>query len=54
MLSEGIKLAEHSTWLGLMIAVPTLIAYSILTNRSNQIIDDLSKAGLNLFYSIGI
>jgi biopolymer transport protein ExbB/TolQ len=31
---------------GLMVAIPTLMLHSIITNRSNKILDDIDQYGL--------
>ncbi len=46
LLSNGIAVAMNATMLGLGIAIPCMIAYSILMNRSNKLVSDLEDAGL--------
>lgn len=52
ILSQGISLAMNTTAYGLIVAVPSLIMYSVLQNRSNRLTEDLNKAALNLFIQL--
>lgn len=49
LLSSGISEAMNATAYGLIVAVPALVMYAILQNRTNQLSDDLNKAALKLF-----
>ncbi|MCB0394014.1 MAG: MotA/TolQ/ExbB proton channel family protein [Bdellovibrionales bacterium] len=49
LLSNGISEAMNTTAYGLIVAIPALIAYSILTNRSEQLQEDLQQASLKAF-----
>jgi len=49
LLSEGISEAMSTTAYGLIMAIPTLIMYAILANRSNTLIEDLNQAGLKVY-----
>jgi len=49
MLAAGISEAMHATAYGLIVAIPTLIMYSVLQNRANKITDDLTKAALRIY-----
>lgn len=54
MLSSSISVAMNTTAFGLMSAIPLLLAYSMLQNKTNEIIDSLEMAGvkfLNLLTS---
>jgi biopolymer transport protein ExbB/TolQ len=42
-LAKGIAAAMNTTIFGLMVAIPTLIAYTYISNRTNKIIDDLDE-----------
>lgn len=53
MLAAGISEAMHATAYGLIVAIPTLIMYSILQNRVNKISDDLTKAALRIYNLLG-
>jgi len=46
LLANGISIAMFTTAGGLMAAIPTLILHSIITNRSNKILDDVDQYGL--------
>ncbi len=43
LLAKGIAAAMNTTIFGLIVAVPTLIAYTYISNRTNKIIDDLDE-----------
>lgn len=49
LLASGISEAMNATAYGLIVAVPALVMYAILQNRTNQLSDDLNKAALKLF-----
>ncbi len=49
MLAAGISEAMNATAYGLIVAVPALVMYAVLQNRTNQLTDDLNKAALRLF-----
>lgn len=42
-LAAGISAAMNTTIYGLMVAVPSLIAYTFLTNRTTKIIDEMDE-----------
>lgn len=44
LLSAGISTAMNATMLGLGVAIPCMILYSFLTNRSNKLVTDLESA----------
>jgi biopolymer transport protein ExbB/TolQ len=46
LLASGISIAMFTTAGGLMVAIPTLVLHSIITNRSNKILDDIDQYGL--------
>ena len=46
LLSAGISTAMNATLLGLGVAIPCMIAYSFLVNRSNQMTADIDDAAL--------
>ncbi len=52
LLSAGISTAMNATMLGLGIAIPCMIAYSFLMNRSNKLISDMEDASLVILDSI--
>ncbi|HGY56000.1 MAG TPA: MotA/TolQ/ExbB proton channel family protein [Caldithrix abyssi] len=43
LLARGISTAMNTTIFGLMVAIPTLIAYTYISNRTNKIIDELDE-----------
>lgn len=49
LLSSGIAEAMNTTAFGLIVAIPTLLAYSILLNRSTELNEDLHQAALRSF-----
>ncbi len=49
LLSSGIAEAMNTTAFGLIVAIPTLLIYSILANRSQMLTDDLNQASLKAF-----
>jgi len=53
MLSQGIAVAMNTTAYGLIIAIPSLLAYAILQNRVTKMSDDLNKAAMQLFVLLG-
>jgi biopolymer transport protein ExbB len=46
LLSAGIATAMNATMLGLGVAIPCMIAFSFLTNRSNNLLSDLEQAAV--------
>jgi biopolymer transport protein ExbB/TolQ len=46
LLAQGISVAMFTTAGGLMAAIPTLILHSVISNRSNKILDDVDQYGL--------
>jgi biopolymer transport protein ExbB len=53
LLSQGVSEAMYATAYGLIMALPALIMYSVLQNRSNQLSEDLSKAALKMYIWLG-
>ncbi len=49
LLSNGISEAMNTTAFGLIVAIPTLLVYSILANRSQVLTDDLNQAALKAY-----
>lgn len=43
VLAQGISVAMNTTIFGLAVAVPTLIVYNILQNKTTQIIDEMDE-----------
>ncbi|MBC7420616.1 MAG: MotA/TolQ/ExbB proton channel family protein [Bdellovibrio sp.] len=49
LLAAGIAEAMNATAYGLIAAIPALVAYGILQNRSNRLAEDLNQGGLKVF-----
>ncbi len=49
LLSNGVSEAMNTTAFGLIVAIPTLLVYAILTNRSQALTDDLNQAALKVY-----
>lgn len=43
LLANGISTAMNTTIFGLMVAIPTLIAYTYISNRTGKIIDEMDE-----------
>lgn len=48
-LSHGIATAMHCTAYGLIMAIPSLVMYAVLTNRANLLADDLNHAATSVY-----
>jgi biopolymer transport protein ExbB/TolQ len=46
LLANGISVAMFTTAGGLLVAIPPLVLHSVITNRSNKILDDVDQYGL--------
>lgn len=53
ILAEGVGEAMSATAYGLIVAVPALIAFAILQNRANSLVEDLHKAALRMYIWLG-
>lgn len=49
LLSNGISEAMNTTAFGLVVAIPTLLIYAVLANRSQVLTDDLNQAALKAY-----
>ncbi len=49
LLSNGVSEAMNTTAFGLIVAIPTLLVYALLTNRSQILTDDLNQAALKVY-----
>lgn len=49
ILSNGISEAMNCTAYGLIVAIPALVAYAILQNRANHLVEDLNQGALKVF-----
>lgn len=43
LLASGISMSMNATALGLLVAIPAMIAFSVLNGRANRIMDELEK-----------
>ncbi len=43
MLANGIAVSMYTTALGLAVAIPAMVAFSFLTSRQNQLLEELSE-----------
>lgn len=50
MLSQGIGLALNATFLGLAVAIPSLLVYSFLQSRVTRLIDEIDEYSLKAFH----
>ena len=48
LLAEGIAIAMYTTAGGIAVAIPTLVAHSMLVMRSNAILDDVDRYALKV------
>jgi biopolymer transport protein ExbB len=49
LLSSGISEAMNATAYGLITAIPALVAYAILVNRTNNLMEELTQGALKAF-----
>ena len=49
LLSTGISEAMNTTAFGLVVAIPTLLVYSVLMNRQQALTEDLNQAALKAY-----
>lgn len=50
MLAQGIALALNATFLGLAIAIPSLLVYSFLQSKATKLIDEIDEYTLKTFH----
>ena len=48
-LSQGVALAMNATAYGLIVAIPALVMYAVLMNRTQHLQDDLNQAAFRIF-----
>jgi biopolymer transport protein ExbB len=46
LLAQGISTAMNATMLGLAVAIPCMIAFSFLMNRTNQLTGDIEQSAI--------
>jgi biopolymer transport protein ExbB/TolQ len=51
-LASGIALALNATFLGLAIAIPSLLAYSLLQSKTTRLIDEIDEYTLKTFHAL--
>lgn len=49
MLTQGVALAMNTTAYGLIMAIPALIMFSVLNNRSQKLIEDLNQGATKIY-----
>lgn len=49
LLAQGISMAMNTTAYGLIVAIPSLVGYAILQNRSQFLMEDLNKAAMKVY-----
>jgi len=49
MLTQGISMAMNTTAYGLIMAIPALVMYAVLTNKTNKLIEDMNQASLKVY-----
>jgi biopolymer transport protein ExbB len=48
LLASGISTAMNATMLGLAVAIPSMIAFSYLMNRSNRLVSEVENSGVQI------
>lgn len=52
ILAKGISTAMGTTAFGLIVAIPTMIAFSVLSSRQNRLADDIEEGSITLYNRI--
>lgn len=52
MLGQGIAEALNTTAFGLIVAIPTLVAYAIYQNRTDRIVGELTEESSKIFHDL--
>ena len=52
LLGQGIAEALNTTAFGLVVAIPTLLAYAILQNRTDRIVTEVTETSSKMFHDI--
>ena len=47
MLSEGISTSMNATASGLLVAIPTMIAFSVLQSRANRLVEEIETSAMS-------
>ncbi|NJL24825.1 MAG: MotA/TolQ/ExbB proton channel family protein [Calothrix sp. SM1_5_4] len=53
LLAAGVSEAMHATAYGLIMAIPAIVAYSVLQNRVNKLSEDMTQAALRIYNLLG-
>lgn len=53
MLAQGISTAMNATMLGLAVAIPAMIAYALLMNKSNKLTSQLDQSAVQILDLLG-
>jgi biopolymer transport protein ExbB/TolQ len=48
MLANGISMAMYTTAFGLVVAIPTMVAHSVISNRTVKLIDEIDQYSVKL------
>jgi len=48
LLAQGISVAMNTTLTGLAVAIPAIVSYTVIHNKTNQIIDDIDEHTVKL------
>jgi len=48
LLAQGISVAMYTTAFGLVVAIPTMIAHSLITNRTVKLVDEIDQYSVKL------
>jgi len=48
MLANGISIAMYTTAFGLVVAIPTMVAHSVISNRTVKLIDEIDQYSVKL------
>lgn len=54
LLAQGISVAMNTTLLGLAIAIPAILMYTVLHNKTNQIIDEIDEHTVKFINLFGL
>jgi len=52
LLSHGISVAMNTTAFGLMVAIPCMIGYSFISEKTNELIDEINESTASIFKTL--
>jgi biopolymer transport protein ExbB/TolQ len=52
LLSQGISEALNSTAFGLLAAIPALVAFAVFTNKTEQIVGEITEGSSELYHDL--